>query len=224
MIAMVVAGIVAAATYSAYRLQVKVSAAQNAVTQMQQNLRSGMSMLMGDIRMAGYDPNGSGNFGFVSGSTTTGFPSDSATNSTKIAFTVDIDSDGTVDTSVEDYAGDGDDMSDMEPVAYKLEGMQLLRYSNVSGAVGWQAVAEDIENIEFQYLDEDGTVLTPTTAQLSLIQTIKLSVLARAEQRDAGYVNDTTYNTASGATWGPFNDNYRRRLYISTIECRNMGL
>lgn len=56
MIAMVIAGIVLAAIYQAYRSQQKVYITQQMVIEMQQNARSAMTLMKREIRMAGYKP------------------------------------------------------------------------------------------------------------------------------------------------------------------------
>jgi len=56
MIAMVIAGIVLAAIYQAYRSQQKAYVTQQMVIEMQQNARSAMTLMKREIRMAGYKP------------------------------------------------------------------------------------------------------------------------------------------------------------------------
>jgi len=56
MVAMVIAGIVLAAIYQAYRSQQKAYVTQQMVIEMQQNARSAMTLMKREIRMAGYKP------------------------------------------------------------------------------------------------------------------------------------------------------------------------
>ncbi|MGD9662582.1 MAG: hypothetical protein AB7U63_15045 [Porticoccaceae bacterium] len=51
---------------------------------------------------------------------------------------------------------------------------------------------------------------------------MQISLLARADRPDTQFTNTETYTTASGAVWGPYNDNFRRRFQIITVQCRNM--
>jgi type IV pilus assembly protein PilW len=92
---------------------------------------------------------------------------------------------------------------------------------------GRKVVAENISQLEFQYLDENGNV----TATLANIRSIQISLLAVAGRPDQNFTNTMTYYPASnptenplGTKWGPFNDNLRRRLLITTVQCRNLGL
>ncbi len=239
MVAITVASIVIIAMYAAYRLQVQTAAAQDSVTQMQQNQRAGLDILIDDLRMAGYDPEETDKFGFeISATFSDGAANTEAvtTNATTLAFTLDVDGDGNLDKSPEDVNGDGViDMAEMEQIAYRLNNMKLERYSTIAGTSEWQTVAEDIEAIELYYTLEDGTkTLAPTAAQAVSIRSIDISLLARSEQRDAKFTNNDTYTPASGTAWDLSGDpgdgtdapgdGYRRRLVVATVECRNMGL
>ncbi|MCD6321461.1 MAG: prepilin-type N-terminal cleavage/methylation domain-containing protein [Clostridiales bacterium] len=58
LIAMAITGIVSAAIFTAFQSQQNSYLIQDDVTVMQQNLRAGMDMMVREIRMAGYDPDG----------------------------------------------------------------------------------------------------------------------------------------------------------------------
>ncbi len=229
MLVMVISSIVMGAIYSAYISQNRTYIAQDNVAEMQQNIRAGLGMLERDIRMAGYDSSGSKNFGFVNN---VNFSNGGAqlenvkTSNNVVAFTMDLDEDGGIDRAMEDVDGNGNkDMTEMEQVAYRLNGSDLQRYSTATGVVEWQTLAEEIENIEFNYMLDDGTTKNnPGTADLSSIRSIQISILARAGRPDREFTNTMTYTSASGVNWGPYNDNFRRRLLVTTVQCRNMGL
>ena len=61
---------------------------------------------------------------------------------------------------------------------------------------------------------------TPTAVQLAAAVTARVYVLVRTQTTIAGYVNDKTYRLG-GATVGPFNDGFYRRVYTSTVVLRN---
>lgn len=229
MLTMAISGIIMAAIYSAYISQQRTYLAQEQVAEMQQNIRAGLGMLERDIRMAGYDVTGSNNFGFVNNflfSNGAGLSENVMTNSNAIAFTMDLDGDGGIDQAAEDIDGNGNkDMTEMEQVAYRLNGTNLQRYSTTTGIIEWHTIAEDIENIEFNYVLDDGTQSNnPVPADFSDIRMVQISILARASREDQNFTNPMLYTTASGVNWGPFNDHFRRRMLITTIQCRNMGL
>ncbi len=65
MVATAVSGFVLLAIHSVYKTQQKSYVVQEQVVAMQQNLRGGMCFMPREIRMAGYDPRDSGNFGIT---------------------------------------------------------------------------------------------------------------------------------------------------------------
>lgn len=238
MITLVISGVIVAAIYSTYITQQRSYTSQEAVAEMQQNIRAAMVVMSADIRMAGYKPAG-GTFSFFNGNFDNGGGQTEAvtTDATNIAFTADLDGDNILDRVCQDVNVDGKvDISEMEQIAYRLNAnRELQRYSTATGAIEWHAVAENIENVEFQYLDAAGAV----TAISTDIRAVQISILARAGRADRKFVNPMVYcpasnpfnpvtglctNPAPATVWGPFNDNLRRRLLMITIQCRNMGL
>lgn len=85
LVAMVLAGIVMAALYSAYLTQQRAYQTTEDVTVAQQNLRAAMYFVEKDLRMAGYDPESANVFGFTNISSTT---------QDNVRFTLDVDEDG----------------------------------------------------------------------------------------------------------------------------------
>lgn len=227
MLTLIISAIIIAAIYSAYLSQSRVYNAQEAVAEMQQNIRAGLGILTRDIRMAGYDPSETAGAGFVDGTAFSnggGLSETVNTSASQIAFTVDLDGDGLIDEAAEDLDGNGNqDMTEIEQIAYRLGGTNstdLQRYSTTTGIIEWQTVAEGIENLEFRYLDSSGNV----TANLNAMKTVQISLLARSAQLDRKFTNTMTYVSAGGVNWGPYGDNLRRRLLITRVDCRNMGL
>ncbi len=201
MIAMLISGIVIASIYTAFRSQQRSYLAQEQVGEMQQNIRAGAGLMISEIRMAGYDPGLTGNYGINA----------TFTDGDSMSFTADINDDGGSPGSGEKflyelYDSDGDGSSD------------ALRRTP-----GGSAVASNISNIEFYYLMDDGSQ-TLNPGDPDDIRGVEISILARAGKRDHTFSNKASYTTASGVVWGPFNDNYRRRFHTITVECRNMGL
>jgi len=227
MVSLVIASIVVGAMYSTYVIQRRTHAVQQATSEMQQNVRAALVLLAGDLKMAGYDPTGVGGFGFSKSATFSNGNSLTeavTTSSTTLAFTSDLDEDGTIDKAAEDINGDGNnDMSEMEQIAYKLKDNELQRYSTRNGIVEWQIVAENIEAISFDFLDEDGTSITPISAtNTDDFRTVRMALLARSEGIDKNQ-KSATY-TAPWVTFGPFNDNFQRRMLVTSVKLRNMGL
>jgi hypothetical protein len=80
----------------------------------------------------------------------------------------------------EDDPGDPNDNDD--PAHPKL------RRKNLGSNQGAQVVAENIDNLQFQYLLNDGTwVNNPTTLQLTYVRAVEISLLARTAHTNRGY-------------------------------------
>jgi len=207
MVALVITGIISAAMYSAYTGQQRINQSQDQIVEMQQNLRAGLDMMVREIRMAGYDPADTGNFGFT------------AAGANSMTFTMVNDEVGGVRTiSYEHSVGYGD-----------TDGIRDIRRRVDAG--NFIVLIENVEAVEFYYTLSDGTrTLTPSGNDLmtNSIRSVQISVLARASGVSLNYTNNQTYRPASipdlnTPVWGPFNDNIRRRMQIVTVYCRNMG-
>ncbi len=251
MIALAISGIIMAAIYSAYISQQRTYLAQEQVVEMQQNIRSAWLLFTKDIRMAGYDPRQTGSFGFVDDEDFSDGDVNSEkvyTSSRQVSFTADLDEDGVIDEIAVDNDFNGTiEIADMEQISYRLggiDGTELQRYSTVSGET-WETIAEQIEEIEFNYILDDAptntVTTTPTKEQLSIVRSIEISILARAGHPDQNYTDTGIYCPASNpfveatgtctqpdpalaTSWGPFDDNFRRRFQIMNVNLRNMGL
>lgn len=218
MMALVIGAMITAATYATYSSQQKAYQTQDQVAEMQQNLRAAFYLIIEEIQMAGYDPEDSGNFSVTSAMTG------------RIQFETDKDEDGILDSNETidlglsptfDANGDGipDADSDGDGVPDPVDiGIQT------GGAGGFQDIAENIQAVEFSYLDSAGTNLAIPPPDLSAIRSVQITILAIAERSDPKFVNSMTYTTPSGQNWGPYNDNFRRRLLTTTIKCRNLGM
>ncbi len=213
MIALAIGAFILGQVYLAYVAQKKSSVTEIRVTEMQQNLRASVYPLIRNLRMAGYDPTGT--------ASCAGFTEAVAGS---MDFSMDLNGNGSCTDSHERiqfaFSGGTDANKDGIPDdgSPKSLGMQS------SGAGGYQPIGENIESFEFRYLDEEGNV----TTTLADIRAVQVSLLARVDKPDRDYVNNIEYNPASGtnANWkrATTADNFRRRLLITTVFCRNMGL
>ncbi len=224
MVALAISSIVVAAMYSAYTDLQSVNHDQTLIVEMQQNLRAGLDTITREIRMAGYDPDKKWGAGFTNAT------------ATSVSFTIndvdDEDGDGIEDDGDKsDNDGDGqiDEIGELKTVSYDFnagygdtDGINDVRRRVDAG--NWIVLIENVDGLEFFYTLADGTAtLTPSAAQRSQIRSVQISVLARAPGISLNYRNSATYTSASGAVWGPFNDNVRRRMQILQVNCRNMG-
>lgn len=212
MIAMALGAIVAAAVLTSFLSQNRSYLAQDDMVEMQQNGRSALDMLTRDLRSAGFDPNNLGAAVTVATANTITFTREddllvngleTVTYSLFDAYALDVppSNDGLVDDLARQV------IPAILPVPLPAA----------------DVIAENISQLEFRYLDSDGNLL-PAPIDLDEIRAIQISLLAVAENPDRSFTGATTYTAASGAVWGPFNDNLRRRLMITTVQCRNLGL
>jgi len=151
LVAMAITGIVAGAIFTAFQSQQKSYLIQDQVTEMQQNLRAAMDIMVRDIRMAGYDPTQS------SGASI-------STNSTGIMIqvTMDINSDKDCSDSNENITYGFSNANDANADGIADAGAANLgRYTGG----GFQPIAENIQAIGFAYAyDADGDDNLDTSA------------------------------------------------------------
>jgi len=223
MIALLVSGVIVIIVGSTFIMQRRSATAQEQVAEVQQNIRAAMDIIEREVRMAGYD---------LRKTAGTGITTAVANN---LVFSMLADTDNV------DNNGNGtvDETDEIETYSYDLYDAFADGDTDLGRSVGGaarQAVAENIDAIEFLYVLADGTrTLAPGPALLTEIRSIEISILARANQPDPQFNNGRQYIPGSGnAAWdingaaagsgNPANDNFRRRLLTTTIQCRNMGL
>ena len=229
LVAMAMLGIVTAAIYSTYKSQQDSYVAQEQVAEMQQNLRASLYQMARDIRMAGFNPQRSPNVGDFTDVKLDGDALDeTTTDSTHIAFYMDVNTPGTPGVS----NGQIDANDNGEQIAYRFNNNRIEKF-RVSDDT-WHTVADNIDNLDFVYLDGDGKPVDPTTASnLPSIRSVQITILARTGKLDRDFINNQTFENQMdplNANEAPYywsftapNDNYRRRLLSTTILCRNMG-
>ena len=208
LVTLVVSGVVLAGICSTFYSQQTAYLNQEQIIAMQQNLRVAIYNMEREIRMAGHDPNGDAGAGIVTANV----------NSIRIAQdltgnggTGDPDKDvgdpgENITYSLQDADGDGD--------------MDLVR--NDHNGAGIQMIAEDIDALNFVYLNQNGL---PTTL-LADIRSVQITVLAKTGLPSRGYVNKTPYQNQQGQTiFIPLSgDHFRRRLLTAEVKVRNLGL
>jgi type IV pilus assembly protein PilW len=205
LVALAISGVVMAGIYSAYYSQQKSYVTQEQVAAMQQNLRAAMYILPREIRMAGCDPTENAGAGIQ------------AISNNTINFTLDI----TDDAGTGDPDGDTDDTN--EDVTYSLyttDGIQKLGRKSPSTASN-QPVAENIDALDFVYLDANRAITTTLTS----IRSVQITLVAKTGRVDPGFTNNTVYKNQQDTTiYTAPGDNYRRKLLTAEVKCRNLGL
>jgi prepilin-type N-terminal cleavage/methylation domain-containing protein len=95
----------------------------------------------------------------------------------------------------------------LRAVSYQLSGLSLTRDENLGG--GAAPVADNIANLQFQYLDGNGAIIADPVANAANIRVVSVTVTARTSQVDPDYKDG---------------GGYRTRTITSNIRVRNMGL
>ncbi len=217
MISLALSSFVIAGVYGVYSIQQRSYKTQGQVADLQQQLRSALDFMTRDIRMVGYNPGG------ICG--------------------VNPSTYGILNRGADNFSFEFCELEDniwkLHTVTYSLDGSRLMRNLQIEGSPGQQqAIAEGIDAIEFLYLQGNSPAghpeLPPPEADLAKdTRIIQLSILIRSLYPDPHHTDTITYTPASKkATWtslisgsgNPPNDNYQRRLLVTSIELRNVGL
>jgi prepilin-type N-terminal cleavage/methylation domain-containing protein len=100
----------------------------------------------------------------------------------------------------------------VKAITYKLnlqKGVPVLERKDNTDGGGGQDIAENIENLQFRYISEDGSE-SDEPPDPSKIRLVRVTVIARTSMSDPEF---------KGGTGG-----FRRRTITSNIHVRNMGL
>jgi type IV pilus assembly protein PilW len=225
LVAMVVALLAMGAIYSTFLNQQKSYVVQQETAAMHQNIRAASFYMEKEIRMAGCDPTGSANAGITI----------SEAKVDSIRFTEDVT----------DGAGgdpDGDVTDPNEDITYSLDGnrnlIRTIRYIDGGGTnvVEPSVVAQNIDAIDFVYLDANSTVLnnyalpSPDTGNVPAgsegqIRSVEITVVAQTGHNTLATPNNKTYsNQRARQIFASPGDNVSRRRLTYSIKCRNLGL
>lgn len=200
-------GIAMGAVYSTQVSQTRTVSEQVKILEVQQKLRVGIGMLERELRMAGYDPSGSG------------LPDIVSAGSDYLYLTKDVNGDGDIDDQGEHLAF----CSFNGSLGLTVGADASVGNITPSHTHNHFPVFEGLDGLQLFYTLADGTE-TLSPASPSEIRSIQVALLVRSAGFTHDYRNTETYTMPSGAVLGPFNDSYRRRLLSTSVMCRNMGL
>lgn len=211
LVVMAISGIVIAGIYTMYSSQNRSYMTQEQIAAMQQNLRAAIYFMEREIQMAGCDPS------------QTNAPGILTANKNSIHFTSDLngnentsDPNEDIEYSLYDYGSDGD--------------TDLGRKTGAAGSL--QALAENIDALDFVYLNSSGVPLDDdgfgnVTTSTPSIRSIQITMVAKTGRAERGYVDTNAYFNQVDLV-NPIlpaqNDNFRRKLITTEIKCRNLGL
>jgi type IV pilus assembly protein PilW len=217
LVALAISSVVMTAIYSSYRNQVSSHTTQQRIVDMQQNIRGGLTLMEREIRMAGYDPTEN------AGARIT------LANRAELTMQMDINENGStaqIGTPNENpneivrYVLNND--ANKDGIA---DGTPCHLGRDTGG--GRQPAADNIDALNFVYLDASGNVLATPVTRPNQIRTIQVTMVAREGTRVPvlSYIttDNRTYQNQQGQVVLPAqNDNFRRIILTSNIYCRNM--
>ena len=210
--------------HQAHQTQQKSQTILSQRIEMQQQLRSLMTFLSSEIRLTGLDPLEKNKVGIEK------------ISSGELQISIDKDEDGLAGGDNEDleYGFTTTDDTDNDGQADTGAASFCRRRNNVDATeAGFETLAENIVAVEFLSTFDDTsdngeydpeTSLSPAATKYEDIRAITISVLIRAKNQDTSFDNNSSYTAASGAVWGPYDDNYRRMLLTTTVQLRNIAL
>jgi type IV pilus assembly protein PilW len=175
LVSLAILSIALTSIYSMYMSFIRTCTKEGAKIRVQQNVRSGLDMMIRDIRLAGLDPEGTGDFGIV------------AVTPQRIQFTADLDMDGEVDDA---DASDGIDVPDLEHMAYEYDGngtLKMFLYKANGDPETDEIMAENVTDLTFIYYDSNDD----TTSDLDAIRTVDIRMTIEKSAGRDGQVSRT---------------------------------
>ena len=159
MMCVAIISIVFGTIYRSFDIFSRSYTTENVKAGVQQKTRIGIDLMARDIRLAGLDPLGSANAGFISG----------GTNTSSIQFGAD-----------HNYDGDLDDP--FENITYALNGNILEQTSDLGSGSVAATLLDNVTDLTFAYLDATDTPMA-APIQVGEIRTVLISLTL---QRPAG--------------------------------------
>jgi type IV pilus assembly protein PilW len=193
LVVMVLSLLVLDLIYATVRSQSRSYMVQEEVAVMQQNIRAGMFNMVREIQMAGCNPTTFATAGIIQA------------NATTIRFTEDVT--GATPLS----APDGDVNDANEDITYTTASNNLTRNGQIA--------AENIDALNFVYLDADGN----TTATLADIRSVEITIVARTENSLRSIPNNNAYvNQQGDQILAATGENVSRKRLTTFVKCRNL--
>ena len=175
MISLAILSIALSSIYSLYMSFIRTCTKEGVKIRVQQSVRSGLDMMIRDIRLAGLDPEGTGDFGII------------AVTPQRIQFTADRDMDGELDDA---DATDGIDLPDMENMAYVYDGNSTLKmflYEADGNPETDEVMAENVTDLTFTYYNSNDD----TTSNLDEIRTVDIQMTIQRPSGKDGQISRT---------------------------------
>ncbi len=184
MVSIAIFGIIVSLIVNEYYRQQESQVTQTQIVQMQQNIRAALIIMTRDIQMAGFDPEILNTAGIVNAG--------DGSNGNPLTFTYSVSDDGL------DNDGDGviDQSGEFQTIQYSLYDAYGDGDMDIGRTIGaqLQPIAENIQNLQFTYLDVNGNVLAPVV--ISDIRAVQVSITATTDIRELRRAEDNRTITA----------------------------
>lgn len=201
LVAIVVGGIVVTASYMMFISNQRTYIIQDELVSIQQTIRPAAEYISRYVRIAGLDPMQTSNFGMLN-----------ATNSS-IEFSFDR-----IDVGLPGVLEPSDEIKE-----FRVQNSELQERDQTSG--NWATIAENVEALNFVYLDSDGDVIADPATNIQAIRTVQICIVGVSRNPVPRYTATTAYaNLQDNEILPAQNDNFVRMMLSETVKCRNLGL
>jgi prepilin-type N-terminal cleavage/methylation domain-containing protein len=130
---------------------------------------------------------------------------------------------------IDNYSED-DIVGKVDVIIYKIEETDsgpTLRRKNLGTDTAWNTIAEDVDDLQFSYILNDGSEIdNPALSDIPKIRAVKVFLLARTDNKIRGYKDPNSYQMRNSVSPpdGGYKDGYMRRILSATVNARNLGL
>ena len=200
LVTIVVSGIIASAAINLHINQQRIFVREEALTNMRNNVRRALDIITRDLRMAGYNPKEASDFDLAVRDA----------RADRIWIVMDLDENGcwTIPDSLGEQRGFhfiGDS------ALYRINFIDSVNVVN-------RLIANNIDYLEFKYIDANGdTIARPVAgANLQNIRAVNVTIVGITEREFSNHREEGTY--PDGTT---YNDRHYRYWLTRTIELRN---
>lgn len=176
MVSLAILSIALSSIYGLYMSFIGMHTKERVKLNVQQNVRSSLDMMVRDIRMAGIDPQNTGDFGIAS-----------PLSAQRLRFTADRDMDGLLD---EPNASDGIDDSDLEQMEYAYNGtdtVEMILYKSDGTEEMRATLVDNVADLNFAYYDADDAV----TSNAEDVRTVEIKMTIQKNAGRAGKISRT---------------------------------
>ncbi len=172
MVAITLGMVVIAGVTGTFTARTRQTAAEEQISQMHQNVRGALDMILRDLMQAGYKAPG----GSVTGV---------AYSTTQLLIQADLNANSSIDTS----------STSVEYITYVFDSAnrQITRQLGTGGGSSAEILAENITQCDFAFSDANGA----STSTSSSIRKVSITITGRTAKVDPSYSSNSGYRTYS---------------------------